>query len=322
MNAFTFIDLFAGIGGFRIGLERLGGECVFSSEIDKHAAATYARNFGHAPAGDITKIAASEIPEHDLLCGGFPCQPFSVSGKQLGFEDARGTLFFEVMRIVSAKRPKAVFLENVANYVRHRGGETLRRTIGMLEQAGYATKWAVLNASDYGVPQARKRLYIVGVRRDAALGEFRFPDPMGKRVALKDLLLSNGAADEWVIARDDIRITKTDLSRKLASRPNRPIQIGTINKGGQGERIYSVEGHAITLSAYGGGAAAKTGAYLVDGKVRKLHPQECRRLMGFPEGYQIDPRPHQAYKQFGNAVVADVIEAVGRNIAAVCAGFR
>lgn len=310
--SFRFIDLFSGIGGFRIGLERLGGRCVFSSEIDKHAAATYERNFGDKPAGDIRKIDAEDVPDHDLLCGGFPCQPFSVSGKQLGFEDARGTLFFEVMRLVSAKRPKVVFLENVANYVRHHDGKTLQRTVGMLEEAGYATKWSVLNASDFGVPQARKRLYIVGIRRDVSRGEFSFPEASGRRVRLKELLLGSKAAEAMRIERDDIKITKTDISEVVERRPNKPIQVGYINKGGQGERIYSIEGHAITLSAHGGGAAAKTGAYLVDGEVRKLHPEECRRLMGFPEGYRVDPRVHQAYKQFGNAVVADVIEAVGR----------
>lgn len=313
--AFRFIDLFAGIGGFRIGLERLGGECVFSSEIDKHAAATYERNFGHKPAGDITKIAAADVPDHDLLCGGFPCQPFSVSGKQLGFEDARGTLFFEVMRLVSEKRPKVVFLENVANYVRHQGGKTLERTVGMLEESGYATKWQVLNASDYGVPQARKRLYIVGIRKDVAKREFQFPLPLGKTARLKDCLLPGARVEAMRIDRDDIYLTKSEaeIAEALQRRPNKPLQIGYINKGGQGERIYSIEGHAITLSAYGGGAAAKTGAYLVNGCVRKLHPEECRRLMGFPEGYRIDSRNQQAYKQFGNAVVADVIEAIGRN---------
>ncbi|MBC2607367.1 DNA cytosine methyltransferase [Pelagicoccus albus] len=313
--SFRFIDLFAGIGGFRIGLERLGGECVFSSEIDKHAAATYARNFGHAPAGDITKIGAEEVPDHDLLCGGFPCQPFSVSGKRLGFEDARGTLFFEVMRLVSAKKPKAVFLENVANYVKHQNGETLRRTIDMLESAGYVAKWAVLNASDHGVPQARKRLYIVGIRNDLDGGKvFAFPEPTSAVVKLKDILLPTDSTNAQRILRDDITITKPDVSEISVRGPNKPIQIGYINKGGQGERIYSVEGHAITLSAHGGGAAAKTGAYLVDGVVRKLHPLECRRLMGFPDTYQIDPRSQQAYKQFGNAVVADVIEAVGKKL--------
>lgn len=314
-KAFRFIDLFAGIGGFRIGLERLGGECVFSSEIDKHAAATYQRNFGHKPSGDITKIDAAEVPDHDVMCGGFPCQPFSMSGKQLGFEDARGTLFFEVMRLVSAKRPKVVFLENVANYVKHQGGKTLQLTLGMLEDAGYATKWAVLNASDYGVPQARKRIYILGVRQDVAKGEFQFPEASGGQVLLKDLLLEGSAADAMRIDREDIKITKqpSEIAEILQRRPYKPVQIGIINKGGQGERIYAVEGHAITLSAHGGGAASKTGAYWVDGHVRKLHPEECRRLMGFPDGYRVDPRVNQAYKQFGNAVVANVIEAVGRN---------
>ena len=314
MSKFTFIDLFAGIGGFRIGLERIGGKCVFSSEIDKHAAATYERNFGERPAGDITKVALEAIPEHDVLCGGFPCQPFSVSGKQKGFEDARGTLFFEVMRIVSGRKPKAVFLENVANYVRHRGGETLKRTINMLEDSGYNTKFAVLNASDYGVPQARKRLYIVGLRKEAGLGEFEFPKRQRERTSLRNVLLDDSDTASLMLRREDIKITKSDYARELRRRVNKPIQIGIINKGGQGERIYAIDGHAITLSAYGGGAAAKTGAYLVNGMVRKLHPQECRRLMGFPENFQVDPRPQQAYKQFGNAVVVNVIEAIGRNL--------
>lgn len=311
---FTFIDLFAGIGGFRIGLERLGGKCVFSSEIDKHAVATYQSNFGEKPAGDITKIPAGEIPDHDVLCGGFPCQPFSVSGKQLGFEDARGTLFFEVMRLVAAKRPRAVFLENVANYARHRNGDTLRRTISMLEGEGYRTKYSILNASDYGVPQARKRLYIVGVREDVLSGEFEFPKALDRKVKLKDFLLPNSKVKGTEIERDDIRIQDAKRKEAKSKADNRPLQIGVINKGGQGERIYSPEGHAITLSAHGGGAAAKTGAYLVNGVVRRLHPIECRRIMGFPDRFKLDPRKGQAYKQFGNAVVATVIEAIGREM--------
>ncbi len=311
---FTFIDLFAGIGGFRIGLERLGGRCVFSSEIDKHAAETYERNFGEKPAGDITQIDASDVPDHDVLCGGFPCQPFSVSGKQLGFEDARGTLFFEVMRLVSEKRPRAVFLENVANYARHRNGDTLKRTLSMLEGEGYRTKHAILNASDYGVPQARKRLYIVGIREDVVSGEFSFPQPAGKKVSVRDILLPKSKVKSTAIVRNDITITDSNVGKDLGARSEKPIQIGVINKGGQGERIYSPEGQGITLSAHGGGAAAKTGAYLVDGVVRKLHPVECRRMMGFPESFKIDPRVGQAYKQFGNAVVASVIEAIGKEM--------
>ncbi len=311
---FTFIDLFAGIGGFRVGLERLGGRCVFGSEIDKHAIATYERNFGDKPAGDITKIEAEDVPSHDLLCGGFPCQPFSISGKRLGFEDARGTLFFEVMRLVNHHKPKAVFLENVANYKTHQGGKTLEITLGMLRDAGYLVRCEILNASNYGVPQARKRLYIVGIREDLEVGGFEFPEAHDGRTYLKDILLPASHVVESRIVRDDMRITKKDISDEFKRRPNKPIKIGVINKGGQGERIYSIDGHAITLSAYGGGAAAKTGAYLVGDVVRKLDPRECARLMGFPEEYKIDPRRNQAYKQFGNAVVANVIEAIGRKL--------
>ena len=309
---FTFIDLFAGIGGFRIGLERLGGQCVFSSEIDRHAAATYERNFGEKPAGDITRIHPDEVPRHDVLCGGFPCQPFSVSGKQRGFEDARGTLFFEVMRLVAAKRPRAVFLENVANYARHQNGDTLKRTVDMLEEEGYRVSHAILNASDFGVPQARRRLYIVGLRSDVESEAFEFPNSSDSEaeVAIKDILLSNSRASAQIIDRNDIRLDE----KKTRSATGRPLQIGTINKGGQGERIYSIDGHGITLSAHGGGAAAKTGAYLVDGVVRRLHPIECRRMMGFPEWFSIDSRRGQAYKQFGNAVVVPVIEAIGKRI--------
>lgn len=309
---FTFIDLFAGIGGFRLGLERLGGQCVFSSEIDKHAAATYERNFGEKPAGDITQIDAGDVPRHDVLCGGFPCQPFSVSGKQRGFEDARGTLFFEVMRLVAVKRPRAVFLENVANYARHQNGDTLKRTVSMLEGEGYRVSHAILNASDFGVPQSRKRLYIVGVRSDVESQAFAFPQSSssGTEVAIRDILVSNAEASDQVIDRSDIRI----YGKESKPGAGKPAQIGVINKGGQGERIYSVEGHGITLSAHGGGAAAKTGAYLVDGVVRRLHPIECRRMMGFPEWFSIDPRRGQAYKQFGNAVVVPVIEVIGKKM--------
>jgi len=312
--SFTFIDLFAGIGGFRYGMESLGGECVFSSEIDKHAAATYERNFGEKPSGDITKIDAADIPDHDILCGGFPCQPFSISGKRLGFEDARGTLFFEILRIVKEKRPQAVFLENVANYVTHQNGETLTRTLEMLREAGYVVNHSVLNASEYGVPQARKRLYIVGIREDRQQAPFVFPEPIQEKMALKQFLVSKEETEGMAIERSDIEIYKSDVPEAAADGPNKPIQIGRISKGGQGERVYSINGHAITLSAHGGGAASKTGAYLVDGVVRRLHPVECRRVMGFPEDFKIDPRSGQAYKQFGNAVVVKVVAAVGRKL--------
>jgi len=184
----------------------------------------------------------------------------------------------------------------------------------MLGGEGYRAKYAILNASDYGVPQARKRLYIVGIREDVVSGEFRFPHPAGKKVSVRDILLPKSKVESTVIVRNDITITDTNFGKDLGARSEKPIQIGVINKGGQGERIYSPEGQGITLSAHGGGAAAKTGAFLVDGVVRKLHPVECRRMMGFPESVKIDPRTGQAYKQFGNAVVASVVEAIGKEM--------
>lgn len=309
--SFRFIDLFAGIGGFRIGMEALGGRCVFSSEIDRHAASTYERNFGDRPEGDIRAIDEEYIPDHEVLCGGFPCQPFSISGKRLGFEDARGTLFFEIMRVVRKKQPKVVFLENVANYRTHRGGETLKRTKEMLASVGYVVKDSVLNASGYGLPQARKRLYIVGVHESSQHVEFEFPEPTNKPVALRDYLLSNEEVEDLKIDRSDIKLYRDEDFEESRQNSNRPIQIGRISKGGQGERVYSILGHAITLSAHGGGVAAKTGAYKTGDMIRRLHPIECRSVMGFPKWFKPDVRRGQAYKQFGNSVAVPVIKRIG-----------
>ena len=166
MINFKFVDLFSGIGGFRIALEDNGGECVFSSEIDKYAKQTYYNNFGDFPSGDITKIAADDIPDHDVLCAGFPCQPFSLAGKREGFKDTRGTLFFEIERIVNEKRPKVLFLENVAGIVSHDGGRTLRVIEENLVALGYFFDWRLINSKDYGIPQNRNRWYLVAFNGD------------------------------------------------------------------------------------------------------------------------------------------------------------
>ena len=170
-----FIDLFAGIGGFHIALSSLGGKAVFASEWDKDAAAVYENNFSLKPEGDITKISEKSIPDHDILCAGFPCQAFSISGKQLGFEDSRGTLFFDVARIAKEKQPKVMFLENVKNLARHDGGKTLAVIKKTLDEIGYDVFDEVLDASKYGVPQSRKRIYIVCFRKDLNVKEFNFP---------------------------------------------------------------------------------------------------------------------------------------------------
>ena len=304
-----FIDLFAGIGGFRIALERNNSNCVFSSEWDKYAQITYNENFGEMPKGDITQIEASQIPSHDILCGGFPCQAFSISGKQNGFSDTRGTLFFDIVRIVKYHKPKVLFLENVKNLTKHDGGNTLRVILKTLDEIGYNVFYDVLTASNYGVPQARERIYLIGFRKDLGITNFQFPRPIYKEIYLKDVMESDERTQEGVIERSDIEFWERDESPKL-----KPIQIGKINKGGQGERIYSINGHAITLSAYGGGAAGKTGADLVNGKVRKLSPRECARVQGFPEEFKIPVRNSQAYKQFGNSVSVPVIDLIFQKI--------
>lgn len=306
LNNMTFIDLFAGIGGFRIALNSFGAKCVFSSEIDKFAQKTYKANFKETPAGDITKISSADVPKHDILCAGFPCQPFSISGKQMGFEDSRGTLFFEIARITKYHRPKLLFLENVANLRSHKNGETISRMINILEELGYNVFTDILNASEFGVPQSRKRFYFICFRKDLGITKFNFPKPKMQDIVLEDILLPDSETKDYRIIRDDIYLRDTEIKeRKLA-----PIRIGTINKGGQGERIYSPKGHAITLSAHGGGAGAKTGAYLVNGHVRKLSPKECALVQGFPEKFIIDVSNSQAWKQFGNSVSIPVLTSI------------
>jgi len=181
-NSLTFIDLFAGIGGFRLALESFGTKCVFTSEWDKYAQKTYEANFKDKPYGDITKINPKDIPAHDILCGGFPCQPFSVSGKQLGFLDTRGTLFFDIARIIEYHKPKIVFLENVANLDKHQDGATITRMREVLESMGYSVFTQTLNASHYGVPQSRKRLYFVAFRKDLYVKNFSFPSPTNENI--------------------------------------------------------------------------------------------------------------------------------------------
>ncbi|RKD25772.1 DNA (cytosine-5-)-methyltransferase [Ammoniphilus oxalaticus] len=312
LKGYTFIDLFAGIGGFHQAFQSFGAECVFASEWDPHAQQTYFENYGIRPAGDITQIEADEIPEHDILCAGFPCQAFSISGKQRGFEDARGTLFFDVARIANFHQPKLLFLENVRQFAKHDGGKTLRTVQTVLDQIGYQVWHTVLNASAFGLPQNRARIYIIAIRKDLNLTSFQFPSPTYEPIRLRDIVLPDQETTAYVIERDDIRIDATKIPSEDAvdQLPLQPIRIGTINKGGQGERIYSDLGHAVTLSAYGGGAGSKTGAYLINGRVRKLAPRECARAQGFSDDFKIPVSDSQAWKQFGNSVPVTVIKQI------------
>ncbi len=317
----AFIDLFAGVGGFHTAMESLGMECVFASEWDKNAAAVYKDNYGLEPAGDITKIEASAIPKHFMVCGGFPCQAFSISGKRLGFADTRGTLFFDVARIAKHHQPSVLFLENVRNFETHDGGKTLKTVRGVLEDLGYTVFHKVVNAAELGFPTARQRIYIVAFRNDLGVDPetgFEYPEIVGKAGALKDFLDPDAPVKDLKIAKkthvSKERIKPEEIQKKIDARPCVPLRVGTIGNGGQGDRIYSPEGPAITLSAYGGGNAAKTGAYLIDGVVRKLSPRECANVMGFPKSFKLPANPNQAYKQFGNSVVVGVIRAIGEQI--------
>lgn len=320
LQGLRYIDLFAGIGGFHQALSSFGATCVFASEWDKYAAATYYANYDIFPKGDITKIDESRIPRHDILCAGFPCQAFSISGKQKGFEDARGTLFFDIARIVKHHQPRLLFLENVRNFERHDGGNTLKVVLKTLNELGYNVKYQVLNASDYNLPQNRERIYFVCFRKDLQIKNFEFPKPSIKKVALIDFLEPH-PNDAKIIDRPDIKITKSFSPIKNIfgelDLPNRPIQIGIVNKGGQGERIYDPYGHAITLSAHGGGIGSKTGLYKIGDVIRKLTPRECARIQGFPDAFKIVSSPSQAYKQFGNSVAVNVLKAILKKISEV-----
>lgn len=184
----TFIDLFAGIGGFRLALEQAGVTCVFSSEIDKHALQTYEANFGEKPYGDITTIDPHSIPDHDILCGGFPCQPFSQAGRGKGFEDARGTLIFSVAEILKAKQPKALLLENVRGLLSSNKGKDFELILSLLDSVGYDVSWSLLKASDYGLPTLRPRVYLVGIRKDLGNPIFSWPQPISLRFTMSDVL--------------------------------------------------------------------------------------------------------------------------------------
>jgi len=309
---FIFIDLFSGIGGMRIALESKNLKCVYSSEWDKYAQQTYNENFGEIPEGDITKKNEKDIPPHDILCGGFPCQAFSIAGKQEGFADTRGTLFFDIVRIVKYHKPKILLLENVKNLLTHDNNKTFDAIIKTLTKLNYNCYYEVLNAGNFGVPQQRKRLIIVGFKKNLNIKDFEFTKTLNCATSLYTFLeKQKKVTDKYVVncnnvVRYNIKIEKDSSGHY----PQKCIRIGTINKGGQGERVYSSLGHSITLSAHGGGLGAKTGLYLINKKVRRLTPRECANIMGFPKNFKIPVSNAQAYKQFGNSVAIPVIKSV------------
>ena len=319
---FTFIDLFAGIGGFRFGLEAVGGKCLWSSERDKHAQKTYEAWHGDMPYGDITKIPPGEIPDHDVLAAGFPCQPFSIAGvskkkslgKPHGFNDVtQGTLFFLLATIIEIKRPPVILLENVKNLERHDGGKTLKAILDILrKELGYNVKYAILNAKDFGVPQNRERIYLVGFRKDVFDGTFAFPAPKLNKIKLNDVLEKHVPL-KYFISKIRLKGMKKHKARHEA-------------KGnGFGYEVLSPNGVSKALVVGGMGrernlvkdcASLKEHADEPDFKnrnaecLRYLTPREYARLQGFPDSFKIPVSNAQAYKQFGNSVAVPVIKAV------------
>lgn len=314
LSGITFIDLFCGLGGFRLALESLGATCVFSCEINSEVASVYEHNFGDYPLGDITKINENDVPEHDILCAGFPCQPFSASGKKMGFEDTHGTLFFDIARIIEHRHPKVVFLENVMYLVEHDNGRTMSVIKTTLENLGYNFNYQVLNALNYGVAQQRKRTYIVCFRKDLDSSSFHFPYKRPLYSCIMDIMV-----DEELTK--DLRITRDIYppNRKPKTERTDVILYGFFNSGRQGERVYSIEGACITIATFN---KEIIHYFNKDGEevVRRLHNRECARLMGLPDSYILHTNKFTAHRQIGNSVVVDVIQYIGQEIGKCLSG--
>ena len=302
----SFIDLFCGIGGFHMALGSYGAKCIFASDINASASHVYYENFGIQPKGDIKCIKNLDIPKHDILCAGFPCQPFSISGNQYGFSEENGKLFFEVYRLARYHKPKLIILENVKNLLYHNNGKTINIIEQRLESIGYSIYKEVLCATDFSVPQARKRVYIIAFRKDLNVQNFNFPSSKGKLKVVGDILDDN--VDQKYFISNPYIIRDDNINDQ--SKYNKLVRIGSVGLGRQGERIYSVRGQGITLSSQGGGIGGKTGMYYIDGGVRKLTPRECARMMGFPEKFKLANTDAECYKQFGNSVVVNVIQEI------------
>ena len=318
---FKFIDLFAGVGGFRLALQNLGGKCVFTSEWDKEAQKTYKANFGEVPFGDITKEDTKKyVPdEFDILCAGFPCQAFSIAGKRGGFEDTRGTLFFDVAEIIKRKKPKAIFLENVKGLRNHNGGRTLETILNVLRNDlnYYVPEPKIMNAKDFGVPQHRERIYIVGFRKDLGISQFEYPKPIDKKVTFSSVKESNTVPTKYYLSTQYVQTLHNHKARHeskgngfgFAIIPDDGIA-NAIVVGGMGrERNLVIDDRItdFTPTTHIKGVVNREG-------IRKMTPREWARLQGFPDNYIIPVADASAYKQFGNSVAVPAIQATASKV--------
>ncbi len=299
VNGFKFIDLFAGIGGMRIAFEKAGGECVFSSEWDRFAQQTYQSNFDEVPFGDITEIDEREIPKFDIVTAGFPCQPFSSIGKRQGFEHkTQGTLFYDVARIIAHHKPKGFLLENVSGLVTHDKGNTLTTIIETLEEMNYSVNYKILDSADFGVPQKRQRIYIVGFNKGKIRkADFAFPKPRNSRVGIgkfvetghPELSISKHLQSVYIYKEDDGR------PEVITQKSDFPVK---------------------TLVASYHKIQRLTGTFVKDGPtgLRLLSANECKAIMGFPKSFKVPVSRTQMYRQFGNSVAVPVVAAVAKSM--------
>ena len=301
LKGYRFIDLFAGIGGIRIPFDELGAKCVFTSEWDKFSQQTYEKNFGKKPSGDITQIRAEEIPSFDILLAGFPCQPFSFAGHKKGFEDTRGTLFFDICRIVEYRKPKILFLENVKGFKNHNKGNTFKTVQETLDNLGYKVHSHVLNSKNFALPQNRERFFMIAFRKDLKFN-FVFPLPKNKKVQLGDIL-ERQVEEKYTISD---KLWAGHQRRKLEHKA-KGIGFG-----------YSMFNHDSEYTSTLSARYYKDGSEVLieqeNKNPRKLSPREAGRLQGFPNDFKIVVSDTQAYKQFGNSVAVPVIEELAKNI--------
>lgn len=318
---FNFIDLFAGIGGFRIALQNLGGKCVFTSEWDENAKKTYKANFGETPFGDITKERIKNyIPANfQVLCAGFPCQAFSIAGKRGGFEDTRGTLFFDVAQIIRDKQPQAIFLENVKGLKSHDKGKTLETILNVLRNdlGYYVPDPQIMNAKEFGVAQNRERIYIVGFRGNLGIDSFEYPEPLNEKVTFKDIKEADVVPTKYYLSNQYLQTLKNHKERHANKGNGFGYQIikddeisNSILVGGMGRERNLVIDNRITdftPSTHIKGEVNREG-------VRKMTPREWARLQGFPDNFVIPVADASAYKQFGNSVAIPAIQATAKKI--------
>src|ERR1035437_1330469 len=306
-----YIDLCCGGGGFTAALEACGATCVFAADIDPKCRRMYAENFGYVPAGDLRTVRTSDVPAHDLVCCGLPCQPFSINGTQRGIQDPRGRIFRQVHRLIAAGKPTAVLLENVPRLAANNEGLTFATIRQCLRELGYDVWHEFLRASEFGCSQLRRRLYLVALRRDLGIGRFLFPEPTFEVVRLRDHLLPASETNQCVLELAGRKLwwQKQDLAEATLPPRYTPLRIALIDEGGQGKRIYHIDGPACTMCA-SRRDSANTGLYWVNKKVRTLAPREVARCFGLRDEFRLHHDGAIAIRQLGNSVAVNVVQQI------------